>query len=164
MNTNTSISSHKLAVIVLAMLLVFTVAANAQSTQSQNGLAGTWNVHVTIQNCASGAPLLSFQSILAFHQGGTLSGTTSNPMFAAGQRTSDYGVWSYQGGQAYSAISDAYILFDGGPLVRGTQRITQTITVNGDTFSSNATTQFFDANHAAHGPALCAVATGTRFE
>jgi hypothetical protein len=160
----TMVSSHKLAAAVLALLMVFTVTANAQSTQSSNGLAGTWNVQVTIQNCASGAPLLSFKSILAFHQGGTLSGTTSNPMFAPGQRTSDYGIWSYVGNQTYSAASDAYILFDGGPVVRGTQRITQAITVNGDTFSSVATTQFYDVNHAPHGPALCAVATGSRFE
>ena len=158
------LSSHRLAAVVLAVLLAFTVAANAQSSQAAKGLAGTWKIQVTLQNCSTGAPGPSFQSILSFHNGGTLSGTTSNPMFAAGQRTSDYGVWSYQGAQTYSATSEAYILFDGGPLVRGTQRIAQIITVDGDTFSSLATVQFFDAAHNPHGPALCAVATGSRFE
>jgi hypothetical protein len=165
MNTNkTSISSHRLAAMMLAILLAFTVAANAQSTHSANGLAGTWRVQVTVKDCSSGAPLLSFQTLLSFHEGGTMSGTTSNPTFAPGQRTSDYGVWSYQGNQTYSAASEAFLLFDTPRFVKGTQRIAQIITVDGDTFSSLANVEFFDSGHNPHGPALCAAATGTRFE
>ena len=167
MNTNkTKVSNHKLAAMVLAMLLVFTVAANAQSTQSANGLSGTWRVQVQLQNCATGAPLgPAFQSLLGFNDGGTMSGTTSNPGFAPGQRSSDFGVWSYQGNQTYSAASEAYILFNSspGPFQRGTQRIVQSIAVNGDTFTAVASVQFFDASHVQY-LAACAVATGTRFE
>jgi hypothetical protein len=168
MNTNkTKVSNHKMAAMVLAMLLAFTVAANAQSSQSTNGLGGTWRVSVQQQNCATGQPLgPSFQSLLSFHDGGTMSGTTSNPSFAPGQRTSDYGVWSFQGNQTYSAASEALILFNSAPpapFLRGSQRIVQQISVYGDTFTSVATVQFFDSSHNLY-IAGCAVATGTRFE
>jgi hypothetical protein len=159
-----AISNHRLAAAVLALLLVFTVTANAQSTHSANGLSGTWRVQVTLQNCATGAPLgPAFQSLLAFHDGGTMSGTTANPAFAAGQRSSDFGVWDFQGNQTYTAVSEAYILFNGVPFQRGTQRISQTITVDGDSFSSIAVVQFFDANRTQY-LAACAVATATRFQ
>jgi hypothetical protein len=159
-----TISNHRFAVAVLALLLVFTVTANAQSTHSTNGLSGTWRVQVTLQNCATGAPMgPAFQSLLAFHDGGTMSGTTANPAFAAGQRSSDFGVWDFQGNQTYTAVSEAYILFNGVPFQRGTQRISQTITVDGDSFTSLAVVQFFDANHTQY-LAACAVATATRFQ
>jgi hypothetical protein len=165
MNTRKkSVSSHRLAAIAFAVLLAFTVAANAQSSHSNTGLGGTWRVQVALQNCATGAQMGPvFQSMLSFHDGGTLTGTTSNPGFAVGQRTSDYGVWDFQGNQTYTATSEAYILFNGGPFQRGIQRIAQTISVNGDTFTSVATVQFFDVNHAAYISA-CAVATGARFD
>ena len=163
----TKVSNHKLAAMVLAMLLVFMVAANAQSSNSANGLGGTWRVQVQQQNCATGQPLgPAFQSLLSFHDGGTMSGTTSNPSFAPGQRTSDYGVWSYQGNQTYSAASEALILFNSAapaPFVRGSQRIAQQISVNGDTFTSVATVQFYDSTHTLYITG-CAVATGTRFQ
>jgi hypothetical protein len=158
------LSNHKIVVLVLALMMALVVGSDAQSTHSSQGLSGTWRVTVALQNCATGAPLgPPFQSILSFHEGGTLSGTTLNPAFAPGQRSSDYGVWDYRGNQTYSAASEAYIFFAGGPFARGTQRIAQTITVSGDTFTSNATVEFFDVNHNLVLGA-CAVATAARFQ
>lgn len=162
----TMISSHRYAMIALALLFAFTVAANAQSANSPNGLAGTWRVVVQQNDCHGANVGGPFASMLSFHSGGTMSGTTSNPGFAAGQRTSDYGVWSYQGSQTYSAASEAYVLFNSAnnfPFVRGTQRISQVITVNGDSFTSVAVVTFFDAAHNVYRSG-CAVATATRFE
>jgi hypothetical protein len=119
-----------------------------------------------------------FSALLAFAVGGTLSGTTASPAFEPGQRTSDYGIWSRSFGDTYRAVSEAFILFDsaqaGNPfnppsgsvvprLRRGKQRITQTIDVNMDEFTSVASVQFFDAN----GKLLttgCASAIGRRFK
>jgi len=105
----------------------------------------------------------SFSSLLSFHEGGTMSGTTANPAFAAGQRTSDYGVWSFNGDHTYAAASEAFIIFPAGMFVKGTQRLVQAISVDRDEFTSAATVQFFDANNV---PVVsgCAVATGQRFE
>lgn len=169
MTDNSSPRSHKPLLrnttMALALLMLGCVLASAQSQSSNSGqgLAGTWRVQVSLYNCDTKAPLgPPFQSMLSFHNGGTLSGTTANPVFAPGQRTSDYGIWSYDGDQSYSAKSEAYILFAAGPFARGTQRITQTIKVNEDQFTSAASVQFFDANHVQV-MAACAAAVGQRF-
>ena len=134
-------------------------------------LEGTWRVQVTIQDCTTAAPLLKFQSVLAFAEGGTLTGTTANPIFQPGQRTSDYGTWKATGHDTFRALSEAYILFD-SPIApppapafhRGVQRLTQAIRVlNDDQFSSNAVIAFFDASGAA-GPTGCAVAAAQRMK
>lgn len=161
----TNKKAFSLATLVLTFLLAATLTSSAQSEHSASakGLGGTWHVQVTLQNCATHAALATFESILSFHQGGTLTGTTSNPSFAAGQRTSDYGVWSSSGDHSYSATSEAYLLFAAGPFPKGTQRLVQAISVDGDTFTSVATVQFLDVNHVQV-LGGCAVATGTRFE
>jgi hypothetical protein len=136
-----------------------------------NGLEGTWRVQVTIQDCTTGAPLLKFQSVLAFAEGGTLTGTTANPAFQPGQRSSDYGTWKAAGHDTFRALSEAYILFD-SPVApppapafrRGVQRLTQAIRLlNDDQFLSNALIAFFDASGAA-GPTGCAAAAGQRMK
>ena len=145
------------------LAIAISLSAQGQSAESPNGLAGTWHVQVTLRNCATGVSIgQPFQSILSFQRGGTMSGTTSNPAFQPGQRTPDFGKWSYDGGQNYSATSEAYVLFNGGPFVRGTQRITQSIQVEGDSFDSAAAVQFFDASQNLV-TAACANAHGTRF-
>ncbi len=141
-----------------------------QSEQSPLGLEGTWRVQVTTYNCSTGVPAgPAFKSLLAFHRGGTLTGTTTNPAFQPGQRTSDFGVWSSNGGHTYTAASEAYILFTSAPnppvpgFQKGTQRINQAISVDGDQFTSVATVQFSDVN----GNTLfsgCASAVGQRFQ
>lgn len=164
-STSTRNIRFALAVFVLAVVFAISMTAAAQSAESgsSRGLSGTWRVQVALQNCAThvqmGPP---FVSMLSFHRGGTLSGTTANPAFAPGQRTSDYGIWSSLEDGNYTAASEAYILFPAGPFVAGTQRIVQAISVNGDRFTSTATVQFMDVNHVQVLGA-CAVATGTRF-
>jgi hypothetical protein len=160
-----SLTTLVLNTLVLTIVLAASLSASAQSEKSgsSKGLGGTWHVQVTLQNCATHASLGSFESILSFHQGGTMSGTTTNPAFAPGQRTSDYGVWSYSGDHTYSATSEAFLLFSAGPFPKGTQRLVQAIKVDGNEFNSVATVQFFDVNHVQV-ISGCAVATGTRFE
>lgn len=84
----------------------------ADSDSSENRLEGTWRVEVTTEDCATGAPGLSFRALLSFAKGGTMSGTTASPVFQPGQRTSDYGVWRRTGADTYGAVSEAFILFD----------------------------------------------------
>jgi hypothetical protein len=127
-------------------------------------LLGTWQVQITLLNCVTQVPLAPpFASMLAFEGAGTLTGTTANPAFAPGQRSSDYGTWNYKGHGTYVAASDAYILFPAGPFVRGTQRIVQAISVSGDTFTSAATVTFYDVN-GNNVLGACAVAQAHRFQ
>jgi hypothetical protein len=166
-NVMTSVWRHlKLASLALTFVVAATTISAAQSDNSSSGkgLSGTWRVTVQLQNCANQALIGGpFQSLLVFGSGGTMVGTTSNPGFAPGQRTSDLGTWSYGGSQTYTAASEAYLLFSAGPFVAGTQRISQAINLDGDHFASLASVQFFDVNHVQV-RAVCAVAEGTRFE
>lgn len=156
-----------LLVLASALLLPLGRGAAAHDEDEQEGrLQGTWRVQVTLHNCQTGAPLVSFPSLLAFASDHTLIEVTSNPAFLPGQRTPGLGVWSRTDGHTFSAVSDAFILF---PSVasppgfkQGVQRVNQTIEVNGDQFTGNATTQFFDASGLQYN-AGCATAVGQRF-
>jgi hypothetical protein len=152
------------------------VAADEQSGHSDSdgkGLAGVWRVTVTPYDCATGTPITTFESMLTFARGGTLSGTTSSLLYGPGQRTPDHGTWRHQEGRRYRAVSEAYILFDSPagsplPLRRSSQRIAQDITFDDDqpdTFTSRARLTFFGIGGGR--PVLstgCAKAVGQRFE
>ncbi len=149
------------------LILTFVCAASSLAFGDNfdvEHLAGTWKVQVSLQNCMTHAPLgPPFLSMLAFAGNGTLSGTTQNPAFAPGQRTSDYGIWKRTGRHTFTAASEAYILFPAGPFVRGTQRISQNISVQDNAFVSVANVEFFDVTNTTVLSA-CAVATATRFK
>ncbi len=165
---------HFAAALTLALLTSAGIAsaqANGDAAAAKvRKLEGTWRVQVTIYDCATGAPNPPFHSFLSFAAGGTMTGTTDNPAFLAGQRSPDHGIWNSTGIGALSSESEAFILFDSQPhgpfpgFTTGTQRLAQQITMtSANDFSSLATIQFFDVN----GNTLttgCATATGARFE
>jgi hypothetical protein len=173
MNTGTRRRSAIRRAALLAAAAVLATSAGsrlaAADGRSDARLEGTWRVTVTTEDCASGTPLLTFKALLSFAKGGTLSGTTSSPAFRPGQRTSDYGVWRTTGHDTYRAVSEAFILFDSPAappvpgLTRGVQRLNQTIEVDGDSFTSDATVKFFDlgGNLLVSG---CATAAGQRMK
>ena len=164
-------------VVVLAATLLMGLAsrANAQDYRDSSGrtLEGTWWVQVTtLTDCVSRTPLLSFSSLLTFAGGGTMTGTTTNPGFAAGQRSPDHGVWA-RGRRAheFTASSAALIVFTTSPnlpttpgFLAGSQRLNQKISLTDrDHFTSNATTTFFDVSGQTYRQG-CATAIGARFE
>ncbi len=159
------------AVVVLALagglILPLGRGTLAHSDESEEArLQGTWHVTVTLHNCQTGAPLVSFPSLLTFASGHTLIEVTSSPAFLPGQRTPGLGTWSHTNGHVFSATSDAFILFASVTTPpgfrRGVQRITQTIDVNGDSFTANASNQFFDTNGVQYDTG-CATVVGQRF-
>lgn len=167
-------TSARTSAAALALGVALTLGASAaragedRSDTHARQLEGTWRVRVTTRDCTSGTPLMSFAAMLTFAQGGTMTGTTSAPLFRPGQRSSDHGVWTRTRGNEYSAVSEAFILFDSPapplPLHRGTQRIAQTITMGGsDTFESDAAVEFRDETGALV-LSLCATAEGSRFD
>jgi hypothetical protein len=169
-----------------AVLVVLTLAAGPAAPRAAfagddwdrfdgdgKSLQGVWRVTVTPYDCASGTPITTFESMLTFARGGTMSGTTSALQYAPGQRTLDQGVWSHKDRNLYRAVTEAYILFDSPagapvPLHRSSQRLTQTIRFDEDqpdVFRSRAVIQYFGLNGGR--PLLasgCANAVGQRFE
>ena len=156
------------------------VGAQSESPPSQEGesfhgvaLVGTWRVRVQLVNCQTRTPLgMPFASLLTFNEGGTLTGSTSNPGFAVGQRGPEQGVWERDGHYRYEAKSVAFIFFATAPnppispgFNAGTQTISQSIKFdsNPDEFTSDATIQFFDITGTSYRQG-CASAVARRFD
>jgi hypothetical protein len=164
-------------VVVLAAALVVGSALGSSAQDYRNfssrTLQGTWWVHVTaLTDCVSRTPLISFSALLTFADGGTMTGTTTNPGFAVGQRSPDHGVWTRRrASHTFKASSVALILFTTAPnfpqtpgFQAGSQRLDQTIALTDpDHFTSDAVTTFFDATGLKYRLG-CATALGERFE
>jgi hypothetical protein len=96
----------RLAVLVAVAIVVAAAGARTLVADDDSwhgggddkSLQGVWRVTVTPYDCASGAPITTFESILTFARGGTLAGTTSAPLYLPGQRTIDQGLWSHKEG------------------------------------------------------------------
>jgi hypothetical protein len=165
------------AVVALAAALVVGSALRSSAQDhrdsSSRTLQGTWWVQVTtLTDCVSRTPLLSFSALLTFADGGTMTGTTTNPGFAIGQRTPDHGDWVRRPApHTFSASSVALILFTTAPnfpvtpgFQAGSQRLDQTIVLTDPRhFTSDAVTAFFDATGQKYRQG-CATALGERFE
>jgi hypothetical protein len=142
-------------------------------------LQGTWRVTVQPFICQTGVPIgQPFASLSTFARGGTMTGATSGAAYLPGQRTPDFGIWSRTDEHTFSAVTDAFILFDSStpptfcrPLAllsfpasieerRGSRRQSRSTTME---FTSKAVTQFFDPD----GKLLsrnCATAVAHRFD
>jgi hypothetical protein len=169
-----------LAVLALGGIVALTgQAATAQATRvsaaRQVGIGqyivGTWRVTVQLYDCATEAPIgPTFASLLTFNAGGTMTGSTTNPGFAVGQRGPDAGIWERNGWRTYMAKSIALLNYTTPPnppsnpgFLAGTQTLTQRIRFeNVDRFTSDATTEFFDVAGNSYRKG-CASAVAQRF-
>jgi len=166
--------SHRTFALVVALVvagvvvLPFWGGAAARSNRDSK-LQGTWRVQVNPRNCQTGAQGPSFDVLLSFHSGGTLTEVMNAQAFLPGQRTPGLGVWSHTHGNAYKGVWDALILFDtpptapGFPYKRGVQRLMWDFEVDGDQMTFGATSQFLDTDGNVYA-SPCASGTGTRFE
>jgi hypothetical protein len=131
-------------------------------------IEGAWRLTVTQKVCATGiATGPSFQSLLIFSGGGTLSGTTGNTAFMPGQLSSTFGAWSQDRGRGYSAVSEAFVIFTAGPFTQGSQILRHSISLmdGGNTFNDVASLQFYDVHGNPLLPAPgCATAVGQRIQ
>ena len=92
-----NVPGRHLAVLVLAGLLVTTTASDPV-VASGDVLTGAWSVQVTLRDCTTGAPIgPPINSLVTFHEGGTLSETAGGLGFAIGQRSPGHGIWSAEG-------------------------------------------------------------------
>jgi len=162
--------SHlSLAALWVAILAVSALpdVANAQSKESDAApLVGTWRVQVTQYNCATKATLATFGSLLTFNSDGTMTEATTNPTLLAGQRTSGHGFWNVIGPRSYSSVTEAFITFDSPTtppgLKTGSQKILQTIVLDGSNkFSAAAAVRFFTSSGSLY-LSGCASAQGVR--
>ncbi len=148
-----------------AMSTIANAAPDPDWSYYGRGLVGTWQVKVTLHNCATGVQVgMPFDSLLTFADGGTLTESTANSMFYPAIRGPGQGYWRRKGGRNFTAATLAYITVNGA--LTKIQKITQSIVLGPwqDEFSvPRADVQFFDpaGNVLMTG---CATAVGVRFD
>jgi hypothetical protein len=145
--------------------------AQSEESASKHGLEGTWFVQVTPRVCATGAPLGTFNSLVTFHEGGTLSESTSSPAFAIGQRISGHGTWNFAGHHTYDQRLVSLINFDTAPnlpaspgFFAGWYIVTHTIElIDANHATSSGTNEFYKADGTLYRTG-CSTAVSERFE
>jgi hypothetical protein len=154
----------------ISIFLVFTSitvalvsAGNAARIQDQGGqrIVGTWDVHVSVRACQTGAEIRTFESLEHFNTGGTMQDVSSG--FAPSRQTPGIGVWRHLGGNTYSFIFKSFG-FDANGTFSGWTIVRHEVTLNSKTeFTSEGTAEFYDAS----GNLLftgCSSNTATRFQ
>lgn len=125
-------------------------------------MEGVWRTVVTVRNCQTGDPFVTFQGLSTYNQGGTMSETaaSSSPLLRSGS----HGVWKQDVRGTYDA-SFIFLRFNSDGTYAGTQKTTlvNVLTGEGNTYDSTASIEVRNpsGNIVFTG---CATATGTRFE
>jgi len=162
------------AATILAAVIAMASGGPLRASHGDNwkDIQGVWLVQVTLRNCSTGAQLgPAFGSVVAFHQGGTVSEATVSPAFAVGQRTPALGTWERAGRRTYSQKMVSLIAFDTAPNLpftpgfsAGWSIVNQTAELTDeDHLTSSGTNEFYRTDGTVYRTG-CSTATGTRFE
>jgi len=170
------------AAIAITGVLLAAAGRTAIASGSHEGLVGAWTVQVTLRDCATNAALgAPFNSLVSFHDGGTLSEAAGGLAFAPGQRSPGHGTWSREGGHTFLQRMIALIVFDTPANLPGTpgfdparpvspgffagwQTVTHTLTLSdADHATSAGTNEFYKMDGTLYRTG-CSTATAQRFE
>jgi hypothetical protein len=122
---------------------------------------GAWNVRMSPVNCETGVPLLTFDKLLTFMQGGTLQEDSvgSAPL----PRSSGHGAWQYEGEQTFSYTNQFFRFNLDGTYNSRTVARFQIVMQSENSYTGTAQIRVYNPAGAPIAN-LCAVETGTRFE
>ena len=124
-------------------------------------IEGTWNVVVTLRDCATGAPLGTFKAMDLFIQGGSLVDTNAAPPTTRGP---GFGSWESTGEQQFSATLRFFFYNPDGTFA-GVRRVAQEISMAGDNNSWESVVTNIIFNPAGNPVATgCGTASATRAE
>jgi hypothetical protein len=149
-----NVPARGLAVVGLAgVLLTTSTSSLLASSNNSDPLTGVWSIQVTLRDCTSGTPLgAPINSLVTFHEGGTLSETVGGLGFAIGQRSSGHGMWSKERHHLYHQKFIALLNFDTPANLPGTPGFDPTKPVSPGFFAGwqtvTHTLELTDANHA----------------
>ena len=127
--------------------------------KNPRSIQGTWRTVVTPRNCQTNDPVApAFQGLLGFHEGGTLSGTST-------VAPAVFGVWERERGSRSYLFAFTNFRYNASGVLIGTQTVRQTaeIVYGSNEFDSTGTVEVFDVNGNLVGSG-CVTSTGTRFE
>ena len=157
---------------IAALGVVVLLGSVRPALAQQRSLVGVWAIVTQERNCATGAAIgPTTRAMVTYNEGGTLTESTSIPVFAVGQRSDGHGAWSRGGPAHFTARTATMILFDTAPgtppfspgFLAGWQVATNAITFSGpDAFTAVGSSQFYDVNRAFYREG-CVTRTGERF-
>ena len=179
-----ALAGGRVAAVVALTGVLLTAAGGSTGTASgsREGLEGAWNVQVTLRDCTTNAPLgAPFNSLVSFHEGGTLSESAASLAFAPGQRSPGHGAWSREGRRTFLQRMIALIVFDTPANLPGTPGFNPSVPVSPGFFAGwvtvTHTLRLTDADHATSAGTNefyktdgtvyrtgCSTATAQRFE
>jgi hypothetical protein len=150
------------AVLAGGMALTDAHAAAGHSANARaRTIEGAWLVHVSVHDCESADdPIMHFQTIVTFGQGGTVTNITTGANPA--QRTTAIGTWRRIGGQRFTSVAYTYLFSPAGAWT-ATQQIATTVDIgrNPDELTGTTKTGFFNTNGDLVATA-CATVAGNR--
>ena len=181
MNRTLNIPIGRATFAAMSLACALVLATPAIGFAQSQGLEGTWIVQVTLRNCTTNASMGSFNSLVTFHNGGTISEDTTSPTFATGQRSSGHGTWVFEGRRTFRQRVVALINFDTAANLPGTPGFNPILPVTPGFFAGYAVvTHSLDLSDPNHGTSSgtneffrtdgtsyrtgCSSATATRFE
>ena len=157
---------------ILALVVFAQVWVSAQENDNkllrngnggnEQGLVGSWDLVVTLRDCQSGTPFVSFSAINTYNQGGTTQQTAvPGP---EGTALPGHGVWSHQNGRRYSGAFRFFSLNpDGTYAGKVIVRSSISLGPSGDHYTSTDTAEILDPNGEVISRS-CSTTTATRFE
>jgi hypothetical protein len=184
MTTSKPFAGGRVTAVVALTGALLTAAAgtSVMASGSREGLQGAWAVQVTLRDCVTNATLgAPFNSLVSFHEGGTLSESAGGAAFAVGQRGSGHGAWTREGKYTFLQRMVALIAFDtpanlpGTPgfnpglpvspgFAAGWQTVTHTVRlIDDDHMTSAGTNEFYKTDGTLYRTG-CSTATAQRFE
>jgi len=134
---------------------------NKTNGQQSSALVGVWRNTITLRNCQTGNQIATFQGLLTFHEGGTMSEFGGiNPVL----RSPGHGVWQASN-PFHPTFAFTYLRFNADGTFAGTQRVRSTVSLglDGNAFQSTGMAEVLDVNDNVVGMS-CAATMATRFQ
>ncbi len=134
---------------------------NKINGQQSSALVGVWRNTITLRNCQTGNQIATFQGLLTFHEGGTMSEFGGiNPVL----RSPGHGVWQASN-PFHPTFAFTFLRFNADGTLAGTQRVRSTLNLalDGNSFQATSTVEVLDVNDNVVGMP-CATTMATRFQ
>ena len=147
------------------MLAVLALAATQTrvSAQATPGLDGTWFAVVIPADCQTFAPIPgapTFRGLYLFGHDGSLTNEAAF-LVANARRSSGLGTWRHTQAQSYAGSFQFFRYNPDGSFL-SLRKVTTTIVLNGDQFTTKDMFQDFDANNVPTQSTGCNIVVATR--
>jgi hypothetical protein len=132
----------------LFLVLGFAATLTNASAQATPGIEGVWFAHITPVDCQTGAVIPnapSFRGLNMFSHDGSMTNDAAFPGPTL-LRSSGLGTWQHTQAQTYT-LAFRFFRYNADGSFAAMRRVTQTLVVNGDQYTSVDHFQDFDLNN-----------------